>query len=368
MMFNLLFSSLTLLTTVASTLTYKGVDWSSTTVSERAGNVYLSSTGQRASPESILVSSGVNTVRQRIWVTDGDYGLSYNLALAKRAHAAGLQIYLDFHYSPTWADPGHQMTPPAWAGYKDVGTLKYAVYNYTLDTMNAFADAEIPLALVSIGNEITNGLLFPLGNVTKSPSNVGAILHSASAGVKDSKLATKPKIMIHLDNGWNFGTQQGWYDKVLGSGNLKSADFDIQGVSYYPFYNSEATLASLKSSLNQMKTKYGKGMCRTTLLTHVRCTDIPAELQVVETDWPISCPDPEYAFPSDTTSIPFSAAGQSTWMKDIASIVSAVGGTGLFYWEPLWIDNAALGSSCNDTLMVAGNGQVLSSLAVFKDI
>lgn len=99
-----------------------------------------------------------------------------------------------------------------------------------------------------------------------------------------------------------------------------------------------------------------------------RFANIPSELQVVETDWPTSCPDPEYAFPSDTTSIPFSAAGQTTWMKDIAQVVTAVGGTGLFYWEPLWIDNPQLGSSCNDTLMVASSGQVLSSLAVFKDL
>lgn len=99
-----------------------------------------------------------------------------------------------------------------------------------------------------------------------------------------------------------------------------------------------------------------------------RFANILSELQVVETDWPTSCPDPEYAFPSDTTSIPFSAAGQTTWMKDIAQVVTAVGGTGLFYWEPLWIDNPQLGSSCNDTLMVASSGQVLSSLAVFKDL
>ena len=89
---------------------------------------------------------------------------------------------------------------------------------------------------------------------------------------------------------------------------------------------------------------------------------------VVETNWPSSCPSPAYAFPSDTTSIPFSAAGQTTWMKDVASAVTAASGTGLFYWEPAWIDNAALGSSCANNVLVTSSGQVASSLAVFGSI
>ena len=89
---------------------------------------------------------------------------------------------------------------------------------------------------------------------------------------------------------------------------------------------------------------------------------------VVETNWPLSCPDPAYAFPSDTTSIPFSAAGQTTWMKDVASAVDAAGGSGIFYWEPAWLDNAVLGSSCADNLMFGSNGQALSSVEVFHGL
>lgn len=243
--------------TAFASLPFKGVDWSSVLVEEAAGYTYSTVSGTELPFEDVLSLSGVNTVRQRIWVTDGDYGLNYNLAIAKRAHAAGLSIYLDFHYSPTWADPGHQATPEQWSNY-DVGDLKWAVYNYTLATMNAFASASVPLALVSIGNEIKNGLLWPVGNIS-NPQNIAAILHSASAGIKDSGLSPTPKIMIHLDNGWNYGAQQWWYDTILAAGDLTAGDYDVQGVSYYPFYNSNATLASLASSLSQMKSRYGKG-------------------------------------------------------------------------------------------------------------
>lgn len=218
--------------------------------------------------------------------------------------------------------------------------------------MNSFQAAGIPLSLVSIGNEITSGMLFPLGQLSKSGGsyNLARLLHSASAGIKDSALSKQPKILIHLDNGWNFETQEYWYDLVLGQGPFTKDDFDVQAVSYYPFYNSAATLASLKSSLTQMKTKYGK------------------EIQVVETDWPLKCTSPAYKFPSDTTNIPFSAAGQTTWLKDVASVVEAAGGNGLFYWEPAWLSNAGLGSSCESNVMVDINGQVLNSLGVFASL
>lgn len=87
-----------------ASLTYKGADWSSLLVEEAAGQTYKNAAGTVQPLETILKASGVNTVRQRLWVNPagGDYGLDYNLKLAKRARAAGMNIYLDFHYSDSW--------------------------------------------------------------------------------------------------------------------------------------------------------------------------------------------------------------------------------------------------------------------------
>ncbi|KAK4545888.1 hypothetical protein LTR36_002452 [Oleoguttula mirabilis] len=334
-------------------LAYKGVDWSSLLVEEASGKSYIGIDGNTKSLELILKNNGVTTVRQRIWnnPSNGDYDLDYNLKLAKRAHAQGLGIYLDFHFSDTWADPGDQTTPTAWQGY-GVDDLADEVKNYTMSTMNSFQSAGIPLSLVSIGNEITAGMLWPTGEMSESsgPANLATLLHAASAGIKASTLTTQPKILIHLDNGWDWETQEWWYDTVLGEGPLTADDYDVQGVSYYPFYNADATLASLKSSLTSMVSKYGKAV------------------MVVETNWPASCPDPSYTFPSDAKSIPYSTAGQTTWMKDVASAVEAAGGSGVFYWEPAWLDNAALGSSCANNLMFGSNGHALDSVEVFRSI
>jgi len=346
---------LTLFTSALAALPSKGVDWSSLLIEEKAGKQYKNNNGQTQPLETILKSSGVTTVRQRIWVnpSDGNYNLDYNLRLARRAKAAGLKIYLDFHYSDNWADPGKQVVPSAWKSLAKDALVKQ-VYDYTKSVLNAFAKESLTLDLVSIGNEITPGLLFPVGRLGsgEGAANVAALLKSASRGVKESAMSPKPRIMIHLDNGWKWDTQKWWYDSVLGAG-LAASDYDVQGLSYYPFYNSAATLSALSSSMANMANKYQK------------------EIMVVETNWPSWCPNPSTAFPADTKSIPFSAEGQSQWMKEVAKRVAAVPGgrgTGLFYWEPAWIDNAGLGSSCGWNLMVGDDGKVMSSLAVFNSI
>jgi arabinogalactan endo-1,4-beta-galactosidase len=325
----LLFASSTL-----AALPYKGVDWSSLLIEEKAGKAYKNSAGTVQSLETILKSSGVNTVRQRIWVNppDGNYNLDYNIKLAKRAKAAGLKVYLDIHYSDNWADPGKQVVPVAWKSLAKDALVKQ-VYDYTKNVMSTFQSNGIPLDIVSIGNEITAGLLFPVGKLGsgEGAANVAALLKSASRAIKESSLTPKPKIMIHLDNGWKWDTQMWWYDSVLATGLLSLSDFDIQGVSYYPFYNAAATLAAFSSSMANMAKKYGK------------------EVVVAETNWPSYCPNPSSQFPADTKGIPVSVDGQVQWMKEVAKRVVAVGGgkgMGVFYWEPAWIDNAGLGSSC----------------------
>jgi len=189
------------LSTVEAALTYKGVDWSSVLVEERAGVRYKNTNGAAQPLEKILAESGVNTVRQRVWVTPsgGTYNLDYNLQIAKRAKAAGLGVYVNLHYSDTWADPAHQTIPSGWPS--DIDNLSWKLYNYTLDVANRFQDEGVQPTIISIGNEITPGFLWPTGR-TNNWGNIARLLHSASAGIKDSRLSPKPKIMVHLDNGW----------------------------------------------------------------------------------------------------------------------------------------------------------------------
>ncbi|KAJ5257207.1 hypothetical protein N7478_013311 [Penicillium angulare] len=334
-------------------LSLRGADVSSLIIENDAGITYKNSAGTTEALEVILADAGINSVRQRIWVnpSSGDYDLDYNIELAKRIQAQGMTTYLDLHLSDTWADPSDQTTPSGWST-TSIDTLAWQLYNYTLLVCNTFAENDLTVDIVSIGNEITAGLLWPLGE-TPNYDNIASLLHSGAWGVKDSNLATTPKIMIHLDNGWDWATQEYFYNEVLASStDLVSSDFDYMGVSYYPFYSSSATLSALKTSLTNMYSAYGK------------------DLVVVETNWPVSCPDPAYTFPSDLKSIPFSVAGQTEFLEQLADVIEAVtGGLGIYYWEPAWIDNAGLGSSCSDNLLVnTANDEAYASLTTLGEL
>lgn len=116
-----------LLPAAYAALTYKGVDWSSLLVEEASGQSYIGIDGTSKPLEDILHNNGVNTVRQRLWygTSDDDYNVDYNVKLAKRAQAVGLEVYLDIFFSDTWTDPGHQTTPSAWvrAFYSPSGSM-----------------------------------------------------------------------------------------------------------------------------------------------------------------------------------------------------------------------------------------------------
>jgi arabinogalactan endo-1,4-beta-galactosidase len=113
MRLSIFLSSLATFTSLTSaTLQYRGADISSLLVEEDDGISYKNTNGASAKLETILSANGVNTVRQRLWVnpSDGVYGLDYNLELAARMVDAGMKIYLDMHFSDTWADPSHQVS------------------------------------------------------------------------------------------------------------------------------------------------------------------------------------------------------------------------------------------------------------------
>jgi len=225
------------------------------------------------------------------------------------------------------------------------------------NVLQYFKNNGINIDIISIGNEIRVGLLWPTGK-TPNYDNIAKLLKQASAGVKAAGANPPPKIMIHLDNGWSWSEQQGFYDNLLKGGFFSLNDFDIQGVSYYPFYGTGATLKNLNSSLTQMANKYKK------------------DIIVAETDWPVSCSGgPELS----EKNISVSVAGQTEWVHDIIKVLKAVPGgrgKGIFYWEPAWFTSAALGSGCKDNVLFTGDfstpshyvGTARSSVNMYKNV
>src|SRR5262245_11469434 len=146
-------------------LRLRGADISFTLQEEAAGVRYRDHGAVRPI-ETLLARRGANAVRLRVWTAPpaGYSDLGAALTLARRARRAGLKVLLDLHYSDCWADPAHQITPAAWPSL-DLDTLSSTVRVYTRDAVRQFAEAGAPVDIVQIGNEVTGGMLWPLGQV-----------------------------------------------------------------------------------------------------------------------------------------------------------------------------------------------------------
>ncbi|KAF2102478.1 glycosyl hydrolase 53 [Rhizodiscina lignyota] len=342
---------------------YKGHDLSSLPILVEGGAIYKD--GQHGNitkcAEDILGAGGMNTVRLRIWVNppDGNYNLEYNIKFASQLVKKGYKIYLDFHFSDTWADPQHQLVPVAWldpaTNTTTVAALEVKIREYVADTLLAFHKAGIKLDLVSLGNEIRHGTLWPYAqaDVDREPfssvianfTNLAHIYASARRGVTDavSKGAEKPTVMIHIDNGWNLTLQERWFGAITAEGIVTTKDWDVFGFSFYPFYGAAATFDNLYHSLHTLAAKYHK------------------PIMVVETDFPATgCTGGVYqnetfpAFFSEPELVPLGVQGQLDWMAEITKIVRSLPnglGQGTFYWEPAWLNSTSLGGACPDSLL-----------------
>jgi len=181
-------------------LTVMGAEISSLKKSEDKGGVYAYEDGRQADALKILHDHGMNCARIRVWVDspDGYHGKEQLLEMAKRLKKNKIKLLVDFHYSDSWANPGKQPKPAAWENL-DFKGIKKSLYDHTFDICNSLKEQGTPPAMVQVGNEITNGMVWPDGKNDKSFDNLAALLKEGYRAVKDCSPETP--VMLHLDNG-----------------------------------------------------------------------------------------------------------------------------------------------------------------------
>ena len=105
---------------------------------------------------------------------------------------------LNPHFSDTWADPGHQAKPAAWATLP-FAQLRTALVSYTTQMVSQLKAAGVTPQMVQIGNEITGGMLWEEGKSYPQTNfaNFATLLKDSIAAVK----AVDPsiQIMLHID-------------------------------------------------------------------------------------------------------------------------------------------------------------------------
>jgi arabinogalactan endo-1,4-beta-galactosidase len=309
-----------------------GADFSDLSFFE-ARNVTYKEGGTNQDGIQILKDHGINCVRLRLWTSSAaqasadpyDYtnNLSYTVPLAVRVKNAGLQFMLDFHYSDTWADPGHQATPNAWTNL-NFTQLVQQMRTYNSNTITAFEAAGAMPDYVQIGNEITEGILWTNGQLTgtwssSNPSwiQLGKLLNAAIQGIQDATNATgakMPKIIVHIDRGGDWATTESFFDNL----NEQSVPFDIIGESYYPVYHGP--LNNAVNCLTNAAKRYAKPVF------------------IAETDFPWN----NSYWTTNIWGFTPSTNGQVQFLVALAQVVKSLPGNlgaGIFWWgaEYQWV-------------------------------
>ena len=329
----------------------KGADVSTLIEQEEHGARYFDN-GREADLLSVLKAYGFNWVRVRLWndpySEEGvPYGAGTNdldklIRISTRAKAIGLKVLLCLHYSDFWADPGKQTMPKAWRGM-DVPALQTAVYDYTSDVLSSMREAGVSPDMTAVGNEVTNGLLWPFGRKPEF-DNIALFI---SAGVRACR-AFDPSmpVMIHLDNGGNNPMYVEWFDNYFKRGE----DIDVIGLSYYPFWHG--TMDQLEFNMRDIERRYGKQTIVAEVSMGFTMEDYASYEKLAPSDRKGYATRQELV---DKLEYPMTREGQCDFMKEFMRRSSAGElNKGFFYWEPGWIPVPGVGWANEAALAYTG--------------
>ena len=333
----------------------KGMDLSTLLELERCGAKYYDH-GQEMDILDIMKKYDVDTIRLRIWndpwSEDGkSYGAGENdvkttLEIAKRVTAAGFGVLMNFHYSDFWADPGKQIKPKAWKDYS-VDELEQAVYDFTLETMELFKKEGVNITMVQVGNELSNGLLWPEGMIREDlgKTEYDNVARFVSAGIRAVRKVTPDAgVMIHLDNGGNNELYHRWFDHYVERGE----DFDMIGLSYYPFWHG--TMDMLFHNMNDIAERYHKDLVIAEVSMGFTMDDYKAYEKLTDEERKGYATRPALV---EKIEFPMTVQGQYDFTKTLLERLLTVKegrGKGFFWWEPAWIPVAGSGWATPESL------------------
>jgi arabinogalactan endo-1,4-beta-galactosidase len=276
----------------------RGADVSWITEMEAAGMKFYDTTGKQTDGIALMKSINMNAIRLRVWVNPA---AGYNnqadvLAKAERAHALGLKLLIDFHYSDSWADPAQQTPPAAWNN-QDMAALQTSVHDHTLAVLTALKAKGIVPAWVQVGNETNNGMLWPLGKASDHMDNFALLINAGYKAVKE--VDNNIKVIVHLSNGFDNELYRWMFDGLTAN----KASFDIIGMSLYPGTSEWKTPnQQCEANMKDMVSRYNK------------------EIMICEVGMPATSP-----------------VATNYFIRDLYTRLHNLPdgkGLGLFYWEP----------------------------------
>ncbi|MCH7230539.1 glycosyl hydrolase 53 family protein [Glycomyces sp. L485] len=287
-------------------------------------------------------------------------GPERTLTSARWVTERGLGLGIDFHYADSWADPGKQPKPRAWAEL-EFDELTEAMYDYTYDYLSRLvAQGTVP-DKVAVGNEIANGFMW--GSEAAEAPNTEAVhaganppyfrdqpeiyqsqpgggilwqyrasedpdeyqlyldswdrfttlLASGIAAVRDASPETE--VELHSVVGRISGMDKAgeYWDQLVTRLNAKGQDFDVLGLSYYPEWHG--TPEQMEFNLHTLAATYPQ-----------------YELEIAETSYPATGGGTQPNSP-----FPRTVQGQADAIQHVFQMVNDVvdnRGVGALTWEP----------------------------------
>jgi len=166
---------------------------------------------------------------------------------------------------------------------------------------------------VQVGNEITQGMLWPDGHVGGTNDNwtqwskLAQLMTNAIQGIRDASGTNLPKIIVHIDRGGDWGGTQWFFDNLTQQG----VPFDLIGESYYPFWHGSWN--NLNLTVSNATARYGKPVI------------------IAETAFPWT----NSYFSSNIFGLPPNTNGQAQFVMALANTLKVNPGgpvAGIFWW------------------------------------
>lgn len=363
----------TLALTAGAQQKYVGGDISLLTQYENHGAKYYDYDGTTPITDLLTYfkSQGLNAMRVRLFVDPSKAPSSeigqgvcqdfdYVKTLGKRIKDAGFAFMLDFHYSDSWADPAKQYTPSAWESLSN-DELYTKIYDYTKESLQTLTAAGATPDMIQIGNEISYGMLW-------GKRSTGSLKYYAGGGSSDAvntrfytllKNASKAcreqcpdaKIIIHTERVPNTSYLSSFYKNM----DAQGIDYDIIGLSYYPYYHGY--LPQLEKALSLMQSEHSD-----------------KRIMIVETGF-------YHAYqPSDVTydyssTYPITETGQKAFTEALVETLKNYEQVdGLFWWSMEsnekgldWNTKRVTDNWYNASLFDNNTGKAMSALSVLQD-
>ena len=312
-----------------------GIDVSTYLEQKRILNPKFFHNGKEIDPLQEFRNNGVTYLRTRVWndphddngkpYLGGTCDLDNYIALAKIGKKYGYKLLIDFHYSDFWADPLKQTCPKAWKGLS-FEQIEKNVYQFTKDCLTKIKNEGLDTDLIQIGNEITNGMVWPYAELNAKRDNFEPLTKLLKAGIEAAKeVYPNIKIIIHLEK----SNLKDIYFEYFSNLEKYNVEFDIIGMSYYPYWhgsfdelfaNVKMCQETFKKEVMIMETSYAF-----TLEDYIPGVDNHMAINKTTTEYTSHLPEE------------ISPEGQARFFRRFLKLAREHNIAGVFYWEPMWL-------------------------------